>query len=198
MRTGELRKQLESLKPWQQAAFCTAQAERTWPNFALFAELTGFGEAEDVRNTLDRLWEFVAGQRSAKQLERLHEKLDHNIPNPDDYDVYGVQPALDMIVGVTSALSCSITPNFDEAMSAGLLVQSTVGKFIKFSEVPELKGTELNQYIHDHPLSEEQDVFFAELFELFKQHPTAKPAVAKALRRLSENESTSNIGITLE
>ena len=198
MRTGELRKQLESLKPWQLAAFCTAQAERAWPNFALFSELTGFGEADDVRNTLDRLWEYTAGERSAKQLERLHEKLDHNTPNPDDYDVYGVHPALDMIVGITTALSCSITPNPDEAMSVGLLVQSTVGKFIKLSEVPELKGTELNQYIHDHPLSKEQDAFFEELFELFKQHPNTKPAVAKALRRLSENEATSNIGIALE
>ena len=198
MKTGVLRKHLESLKPWQQAAFCVAQAERTWPNFALFSELSDFGEAADIRNCLDRLWEFVAGQRSAKQLERLHEKLDPNMPDPEAFDVYGVHPALDMIVGLTSALSCSITPDFDETMSSALLVQSTVGKFIKFSEVPDLKGTELNQYIHDHPLSVEQDAFFEELFELFKQFPNPKPAVAKNIRRLAQNETTSNIGITLE
>ncbi|USE35384.1 DUF416 family protein [Endozoicomonas sp. SCSIO W0465] len=159
-------RQIELFSPWQLTALATAVTERAWPNFALFSELAEFGQPVEVRHCLNLLWDYTAGLQSAKNFERLLERLDENTPVPEDFDMFGVQPALDFSVSLNCAIHCAMKASVDEAASALTVSLSTIGKFIKYTEAAELKGTELTQYIEEHELFEIQCRFIRELISM--------------------------------
>ncbi|WP_153301427.1 DUF416 family protein [Endozoicomonas arenosclerae] len=190
-------RQLEKLSGWKLTAMSAAVCERSWPNFALFAELTDFGQPDDVRHSLDMLWDNVAGYQSAKNFERLLEKLEPNIPDLEELDMFGAIPAHDCIVTMICAVNCAMEPDAGETASAMTLSLSTIGKFIKYTEAEELKGTELQQYIEQHELYGQQIEFMQEVLEMIsrcKQSPDAM----KQVRALAKNDGISHIGIGLE
>ena len=189
---------LEPFPDWKLIAAATAVTERAWPNYALFSELAEFGTASEIRHCLNMLWDHIAGHQSAKNFERLLEKVDPNTPDLDDFDMFGVQPALDMIVSLTCAINCSLAPNTDEAASALTLSLSTVGKFVRYSEVPELNGTELNQYIEKHDLHVQQMSFIDEVLDTLAKQKKQNPDFMKQLRALSQNDGVSHLGISLD
>ena len=191
-------RQIESLAPWQLTALATAATERAWPNFALFSELTEFGAPEEVRHCLNMLWDYVSGLQSSKNFERLLERLDENTPAIDDFDMFGVQPALDFSVGLHCAIHCAMKASIDEAASALTLSLSTIGKFIKYTEASELKGTELTQYIEEHELFEVQLSFISELISTISQQQKESKEFSRELRLFSANDGVSQLGISLE
>ena len=81
--------------------------------------------------------------QSSKNFEPLLERLDDNIPLEDDYDMFGVQPALDFTVSLHCSIECAMKASVDDAASALTLSLSTIGKMIKYVEADELKGIEL-------------------------------------------------------
>lgn len=190
-------KRLDNLPPWKLTAVTTAVSERAWPNFVLFSELADFGNAEDARHCLNMLWDHVAGYQSSKNFERLLEKLEPNIPNLEEVDMFGAVPAHDVIVSIICAVNCSMEPDAGETASALTLSLSTIGKFVKYAEVPDLKGTELQQYIEEHDLYLQQLDFIDEVFETLKKAKQT-PELMKSLRSLAKNESISHLGISLE
>ncbi|WP_263322314.1 YjaG family protein [Endozoicomonas sp. Mp262] len=187
--------QINTLSPWKLCAITTAIAEQSWPNFALFAELSGFGEPGEVRHCLNMLWDHVAGQQSAKNFERLIERIENSTPDPKNFDMYGVQPALDTMVGINCALHCAMVPSEEEAASAMTLSLNTIGKFIKYSEEPGLKGTELNQYIEQHPLYLTQMDFIDELMEILKTQKQPSNKAMKMIKQFAKNDGCSQLGI---
>ncbi len=192
-----LNRVLENMKPWQQVAFATAIAERALPNYALFADLAGFGDPKVLRHCLNLLWDHVAGRQSAKNFENLLEKLEPEMPDVDAYEMYGVYPALDAAVAICAAVNCALNPTATETFSAAKLAHTSIGKLIKYSEAPELKGTELFQYINEHPLSAMQNEFEAELIEQL-QRGKQNIELVRALRTLAQNEGVSHLGISLD
>ena len=190
-------KQLQHLSHWQLTTIATAVTERSWPNYALFAELTDFGQLSDVRHCLNMLWDNVAGLQPSKNFERLLEKLDCNTPDANDFDMIGAQLALDTIVSMHCAINCAMEPSNGEVASAMTLSLSTIGKFIKYSEAPDLKGTELNQYILQHELYNAQMDFMESLIQQVSQEGQQSKEFARRLQKLSANEGVSQLGISL-
>lgn len=189
--------QLNTLSPWQLTAIASAATERAWPNFALFCELVEFGEANELHHCLNMLWDFIAGLQSSKNFERLLERLDDNSPSPDNYDVFGVQPALDFTVGLHCAILCAIKASADEAASALTVSLSSIGKFIKYAEAEELNGTELSQYIENHELYQVHLDFIDELIVLVTDQTKPSKEFSRELRGFAANEGVSQLGISL-
>ncbi|MCL6271621.1 YjaG family protein [Sansalvadorimonas sp. 2012CJ34-2] len=193
----DLGKKLQKFQPWKQTAFATAMAQRSLSNFGLFSQVTGFGDLSELKHCLNMLWDHIAGQQSAKNFERLLERLEEQTPDIDDFDMYGVYPALDAIVSLTTAVHCAMQPSADEALSNGELSLSTIGKFLGQTEASELKGTELSQYIDQHPLTLQHLDFIDEVCTLLsKAKPNAD--MKKKLRELALNDGLSELGISME
>ena len=193
----DLGRKLHNFRPWQQTAFATAMAQRSLPNFGLFAEVTGFGDLDELKHCLNMLWDHSAGLQSAKNFERLLERLEQQTPDIDDFDMYGVYPALDAIVSLTTAVHCAMQPSAEEALSNGRLSLSTIGRLLGQTEAQELRGTELSQYIDQHPLTLQHLDFIDEVCELLAQ---GKPnqETRKKLRELALNSGVSELGISME
>ena len=190
-------RRLENFPAWKLTAVTAAMTERAWPNFSLFSELAEFGDNKEVRHCLDMLWDNVAGHQSAKNFERLLEKLEPNIPDLEEFEMFGAQPAHDTVISMICGVSGAMEADAAETASALTLSLSTVGKFIRYTEADELKGTELQQYIEQHNLYLQQMDFIDEVFEmLLKAKQT--PEVMKKLKAYAKNDGISNIGISLE
>lgn len=189
--------QINQLSPWKLCALTTAMAEQGWPHFALFSQLSGYGEAQEVRHCLDLLWDHVAGVQSAKNFERLVERIEDNTPCPDDFTMYGVHPALDALVCIQCALQCAMMPSEEEAASAMTLSLNTIGKFIRYNEEPGLKGTELYQYIEQQPLYLAQLDFIDSLSDCIRREKRQNIDAMKRIRQLAQNDGYSHLGISL-
>ncbi|AMO55453.1 hypothetical protein GZ77_10115 [Endozoicomonas montiporae] len=192
------RDRIDSFTDWKLTAAATAVSERAWPNFALFSELAEYGDSPTVRHCLNMLWDNIAGHQSSKNFERLLEKIDDNTPNPDDFDMFGVQPALDAIVSINCAINCAMTPSHDEAASALTLSLSTIGKFIRYAEVPDLNGTELAQYIEEHDLYKQHMGFLDNMLDILKTQKKQNPDFMKEVRAMAQNDGISQLGISLD
>ena len=181
-------------------ALASAICERAWPNYALFADITDFGTSEEVRHSLNMVWDNAAGLQSAKNFERLLEKLDANTPELEEFDMFGVHPALDFIVSLNCAVNCSMALEPPETDLASLLTLSlsTIGKFIKYAEAPELKGTELIQYIEQHELYRIQLEFIEELLQKIKKLTKQNKEFVRELKVLAANEGISHLGISMD
>ena len=191
-------KRISGLPDWKLCAITTSLAEQSWPNFALFAEIAEYEGGSEVRHCLNMLWDHVAGLQSSKNFDRLVERLDDNTPDPDNYTMYGVQPALDTIVGTHCALQCAMTASEEETASIMTLSLSTISKMVKYTEGDTLKGTELSQYIAKHPLYLAQQSFIDELLEMIKKEKKQNNATMKIISQFAQNEGVSQLGISLE
>ena len=48
-------KRLAELQPWQQTVYTLALAERMYPNYVLFTQAAGFGDAKAFRHALEQM-----------------------------------------------------------------------------------------------------------------------------------------------
>ena len=76
--------------------------ERMYPNYAVFCQQTGFGDGQIYRRILDLIWETLTVKDAKVHFDSQLEKLEEAIPSADDFDLYGVYPAIDACVALSA------------------------------------------------------------------------------------------------
>lgn len=92
---------LEKLKSWQYITFMASLCERMYSNYQLFCLQTAFGDEAIFRRILDLVWETLVVKDAKVNFDLQLEKLEEAIPTADDYNVYGVYPAIDFCVALS-------------------------------------------------------------------------------------------------
>jgi uncharacterized protein YjaG (DUF416 family) len=123
--------QLRDLEEWQQIAYGAALVERMYPNFALFSEVRGADDAKVYRNILNLVWEFISGKNNKIDFQKQLEKLELVTPDPQQFDMYGVWPALDASVGLSSLLSVYARWEATEISAIETLTVSTIDSYLQ-------------------------------------------------------------------
>nr|WP_246480790.1 YjaG family protein [Motiliproteus sediminis] len=195
---SELCNRLESLDPWQLTLFTTALAERQYPNYQLFTEVTDWGDADQARRQLDKLWERLANRTGSLNVETQLEKLETITPDPDDFDFYGVQPALDFCVCLHAAFAQQEEPSFEEAGGVAQVSMACVDTFLELTAEPELSDEELVRYINTHELMVQEEALQQQLLEQLLAGTSGDAALVDQLRQLAANDGVSNIGISID
>lgn len=192
-----LEPELETFEPWQLTAFSAAMTERMFPNFALFARLVEFGDAAKLRQILDGVWDSLTGRAGKMNFEVQQEAVEANMPDLEEYDMYGALPALDAVVALNATLSCILEKDVSAAASIGQLSRECVATFLEVTEGDDqLSDEELVKLINTHDLMLAEDDFREEVIERVRgqKHPNAE--WVSSLRELARNEGVSNIGIS--
>lgn len=193
----DLEPELEAFAPWQLTAFSAAMTERMFPNFALFARLVEFGDAAKLRQILDGVWHSLSGQGAKMNFEVQLEAVEANMPDLDEYDMYGALPALDAVVALNATLNCLLEKDAGEAAAVGQLSRECVATFLEVSEGDDqLSDEELVKLINTHELMQAEDAFRDEVLARLRGQPHPNPAFIAALWELARNEGVSNIGIS--
>ena len=187
----EEEKLFESLSPWQQLAVAAALVRRMYANFALFCELSEFADAKRFQLILALVWEFVSGLNDDVDFEKQQHKLDLITPNPDDYDMYGVWPALDAITGLSILIGACKHWDREEINSLLKLSRSTIDAYITLTDEAALSPT--------HPLHLLSQSFIQQAAQQLLADIAAhgRKQAVRNLRLMAEGVEESNIGLAI-
>lgn len=191
--------QLRSLDHKKLAAYCAALTERQLPNFVLFSKLTGFGDTKQLETVLDGVWQSLTPSGAKMNFEVQLDKIDANMPNLDEYEMYGASPALDAVVSLYSTLTCILEADVDEAIAVGNVSRECVAMFIEISQGDDqMSDEEIIRLINNHDLMIQEDEFHEEVVERLVAVKQFDKAFISELRALASNQGVSNIGISDE
>ena len=194
MSDQSLDKEFYDLNDWQLAALCAALSERMFPNFALFARLMEFGDVQQVRRILDGVWDHLGNSGAKMNFEVQLDNVESNMPNLDEYDMYGASPALDAVVALCSTLNTVIASDPCEVINVANMSRESVATFIEMTADDQISDEELVRYINTHELMQQEDDFQAVILEILQDDISRTEALSE-LRELAHNDGYSNLGI---
>lgn len=196
MMRNPIHKRLENLATWQHLTFMACLCERMYPNYHLFCEITEQPQnAKVYHNILNLVWEYLTVKEANINFENQLEKLENIIPDVNDYDFYGVVPALDACEGLAEVLHTIIAgASLEQAVKVSQLSLGTVAGYLEteydrtLSEV-ELKKSDLIQ--------QELDVQW-QLYRALKEAERHDVELISDLKNALREEAVSNICIKIE
>jgi uncharacterized protein YjaG (DUF416 family) len=186
--------QVRELKDWQAVAYATTLVERMLPNYMLFCEVTEFSDGKQFRNTLNLLWEWLAIPKASINFNVQAERIEESTPEPNDFDHFGVYPALDVAMSLTAIISLIQQQDLQGAVVVSKLSQGSVEAFIDATK--ETDDELSNQEIRQHPLMQWEIEFQQELLEEVVSKASRQEKVKK-LKTMACEEGISNIGIEI-
>lgn len=184
-------KRLDDLEPWQQTVFALALAERMYPNYQLYVESTGRGDAQAFRHALDILWRYLTERSSRLDLSGELEAFEAHIPDPVKEECYGAYPALDACVALGCAYNSVICRTGDESSDASHTSIGSVAGFLELQAGEELE----DEALYETPLMDEEMSFQVELLNRVARPRDAQEILV--LRDFAAQGGVSNLGISL-
>ncbi|WP_261816207.1 YjaG family protein [Vibrio gallicus] len=196
MLQNPLQLRLEKLEPWQQITFMASLCERMYPNYAMFCQTTEFAEARIYRDILDSIWELLTVKTAKVNFERQLEKLEELVPSADDFDFYGVYPAIDACMGLSELLHALLDRDLLMEAMLNISQQSvlTVADLEVAQGADEITNDNQKQ---NEAVCEEWDVQWA-IFRPLKDCTTRDIELIKDLRTELKEDAVSNIGVVVE
>ena len=191
-----IHKRLENLATWQHLTFMACLCERMYPNYHLFCEITEQPQnAKVYHNILNLVWEYLTVKEANINFENQLEKLENIIPDVNDYDFYGVVPALDACEGLAEVLHTIIAgASLDQAVKVSQLSLGTVAGYLETEYDRTLSEVELKE---SDLIQQELDVQW-QLYRALKEAERHDVELISDLKNALREESVSNICIKIE
>lgn len=197
MNANQFLKAVSQLQGWRECAFLLALAERSFPNYALFADAVELKTGAKMRQVLDLGWDMLQKEASEAAIPQLLAKLESLSPDVNAYDAYGVYPAFDFCQLLEQALLNRLNPGKHRATEASQIATATVMNFIELSEGEDLDEDELVRLLEQHPLMKEEKIFQRDLVLELKRQRTPTSQFVERLRARAANDGVSNLGVSL-
>jgi uncharacterized protein YjaG (DUF416 family) len=195
MLQNPLQVRIEKLEPWQQITFMVSLCERMYPNYAMFCQATEFADARIYRDILDSVWEVLTVKSAKVNFDRQLEKLEELVPNSDEFDFYGVYPAIDACVGLSELLHSLL----DKDLLTESMLKVSQQSVMTVADLEVAQGSdEINNenQKENEAVCEEWDIQWA-IFRPLRDCSERDVELIKDLRAELREESVSNIGIAL-
>ncbi|MCK7453827.1 YjaG family protein [Enterobacter chengduensis] len=183
---------LEKLESWQHVTFMACLCERMYPNYAAFCKQTGFGDGHIYRRILDLIWETLTVKDAKVNFDSQLEKLEEAIPVADDFDLYGVYPAINACVALSELLHSRLSgETLEHAIEVSKASITTVAMLEMTQEGREMTDEELRA----NPAVEQEWDIQWEIFRLLAECEERDIELIKGLRADLREAGESNIGI---
>lgn len=191
-----IHKRLENLATWQHLTFMACLCERMYPNYHLFCQITEQPQnAKVYHNILNLVWEYLTVKEANINFESQLEKLENIIPDVNDYDFYGVVPALDACEGLAEVLHTIIAgASLEQAVKVSQLSLGTVAGYLETEYDRTLSEVELKE---SDLIQQELDVQW-QLYRALKEAERHDVELISDLKNALREESVSNICIKIE
>ena len=129
-------------------------------------------------------------------IELQMQRIEDNTPEPSDFEVYGVYPAMDAAVALTALLSALESKVEEDITNISKLSSATVANYIEATCEQEFdKESALDDYIFNHEMMVQEKEMQNLLLEAIEENPYLKADFVKELRREIVAIGVSNIGI---
>lgn len=181
--------QVRELSKKPAVAFSAALLQRMLPNYELFCEVSEFGDKELAAKLVDLIWEWLSAPKAKFNIAVQLEKLEEVTPDIENFDTFGVYPALDFCM----ALSATLQLISDEEPSAAVMVaklsQGGVEAYLLAMSEVDLSNEEVKQ----DPLMQFEIETQLEVLAMCRN----KSIDFKTLRIEMKSQGMSNIGVSL-
>ncbi len=185
---------LEKLESWQHVTFMASLCERMYPNYQAFCLETGFGEPQLYRRILDLIWETLVVKDAKVNFDSQLEKLEEAIPSSDDYDIYGVYPAIDACIALGELIHSRLS---GETLSHAVAVSEASIRTVAMLEMTQAGKEMTDEELKVIPAVEEEWDIQWEIFRLLADCEERDLELIKGLRSDLREAAVSNIGINL-
>ena len=185
---------LEKLESWQHLTFMASLCERMYPNYQMFCLQTGFGEPQIYRKILDLVWETLVIKDAKVNFDSQLEKLEEAIPSSDDYDIYGVYPAIDACIALGELIHSRLS---GETLSHAVAISETSIRTVAMLEMTQAGKEMTDEELKVIPAVEEEWDIQWEIFRLLADCEERDLELIKGLRSDLREAAVSNIGINL-
>ncbi|ADW75709.1 MULTISPECIES: YjaG family protein [Rahnella] len=185
---------LEKLESWQHVTFMASLCERMYPNYQAFCLETGFGEPQLYRRILDLIWETLVVKDAKVNFDSQLEKLEEAVPSSDDYDIYGVYPAIDACIALGELIHSRLS---GETLSHAVAVSETSIRTVAMLEMTQAGKEMTDEELKVIPAVEEEWDIQWEIFRLLADCEERDLELIKGLRSDLREAAVSNIGINL-
>ncbi|KPZ56627.1 MULTISPECIES: YjaG family protein [Pseudoalteromonas] len=187
---------IRELNYLQKAVLASALIERMLPNYGLFSEATGFGDAALLRSALNVCWEKILLPKSKIDLEKQVEKIEPNVPELADFDMFGTYPAIDAATSLLSLMHGLMGQDEQEFISVSKISQATVARFIEYQMTVEGEVAD-NKAVREHPLMQYEIEVLSELIDFVENMGRVTSENVKALKKQAIADGQTNIGLAL-
>ncbi|GKN58633.1 TPA: DUF416 family protein [Klebsiella pneumoniae] len=186
---------LEKLESWQHVTFMACLCERMYHNYAMFCKQTEFGDGLLYRRILDLIWETLTVKDAKVNFDSQLEKLEEAIPAADDFDMYGVYPAIDACVALSELIHSRLSgETLEHAIEVSKTSITTVAMLEMTQEGREMTDEELKA----NPAVEQEWDIQWEIFRLLADCEERDLELIKGLRADLREAGESNIGINFQ
>ncbi|MBS9434440.1 MULTISPECIES: YjaG family protein [Photorhabdus] len=185
---------LEKLESWQHLTFMASLCERMYPNYQMFCLQTAFAEPALYRRILDLVWEILVVKDAKVNFDNQLEKLEQAIPSADDYDIYGVYPAIDACIALGETVHARLSgETLEHAIAVSEISIRTVAMLEMTQAGKEMTDEELKML---PAIEQEWDIQW-EIYRLLVSCEERDIELIKGLKADLRESGTSNIGINL-
>ena len=147
-----------------------------------------------MRRILDGVWDYLGNSGAKMNFEVQLDKVEANMPDLDEFEMYGASPALDAVVALFSTLNTVIASDASEVVNVANMSRESVATFIEMTADDQMSDDELVRYINTHELMQQEDDFQAVALEILQDDISRSEALSE-LREVARNDGYSNIGI---
>ncbi|URL02113.1 DUF416 family protein [Avibacterium sp. 20-126] len=188
-----IHKRLEHLTSWQHITFMACLCERMLPNFQLFCQVTEQPEQSRIyQNILNLTWEYLTVKGANINFDNQLEKFEAIIPDVNNYDFYGVVPAIDACEALSELLHSLIAgETLEHAVQVSLISLQTVTGLLEMHLDRELSEQELKA---SEEIEQELDVQW-QIYRTLRESEARDISLILALKNEIRAEGISNIGI---
>jgi uncharacterized protein len=197
LKPHQLQRHLAQLRGWRETAFIMALAERAYPNFALFSQVTEFSGEEAVSNCLKRSWTALLEKAEEDRYVELLDLLEENGPDLEDDDSYGAVSAVSFCEMLEQALLSQVNNEKRRAVDAGQNSFDGVMEFVEMTEGEGLSDDDLVRVFNKNPLIKRERRFQEELVDRLRKEGAPDRHFIAGLRSLAYDDGVSDIGISL-
>ena len=187
---------IRELNYLQKAVLGGALLERMLPNYALFSEATGFGDGSVFRSALSVCWDKILLPKSKISLEKQIEKIEPNVPELNDFDMFGVYPAIDTATALLGMLHGLMAKDEQEFLNISKISQASVARYIEYQLTVDGELAD-NKAVREHPLMQYEIDVLAELIDFVEQMGRITSENVKELKQLAVSDGQTNIGIAI-
>jgi len=188
-----INKQLSELQAWQQNVFCMALAEQNITHYKMFTQAIDNNNGVIAENILQLFWEKLTVKGAKINFTIQEENFNAIIPEANNYDFYGVYPAVDFCVIMNCIFNSFTTKSSEEAINASQTSFATIASFIELQTDEEIDESELLQ----EPLFIEQLELQKKVLKMLNNERS--PELIKSIRQYIKSLESTSIGIsTLE
>ncbi|MEE6075165.1 YjaG family protein [Avibacterium paragallinarum] len=190
-----IHKRLENLASWQHLTFMACLCERMLPNFQLFCQVTEQpAQSRIYQNILNLTWEYLTVKDAHINFDNQLEKFEATIPDVNNYDFYGVVPAIEACEALSELLHSLIAgETLEHAVQVSLISLQTVIGLLETNLDRELSEQELKA---SEEIEQELDVQW-QIYRALRECEERDVSLILALKNEIRAEGISNIGIEI-